>query len=394
MRFKDYYLKELFSNWHYKPEDFYSAMYDFYALSVINPDSLRDEDLAYALKDAQKTIIDYWYKELLYNLKLAISAEIAHYLHFRKPSALEGEPPKWLKGGDRVKKFFLDYVKYFADPDKRTSSDKLILEPHKVSYAQGYKDVYEMTKEFMKKYGYRPFDLFEFAKFAFADGSGWISDQYGGSAWKNIAESAIQALDVPNVNQRKQFEYLDYVFDLEHNTGSIFTKNKELDSFRIKKILDDKRYISNPMSFYFDNPYKGLTRISQDLRGPWAAYVKDVYGKTAESERAKVEIEDMLRAVTKSPLGIKNIKDPPREVQQAAVKADPYAVTYIEDPDIDIMRMAIDKDPDVFKSLKSKDKNRLPADYVKDMFGFHEDEPEKEPVKTGQKKGLADFLEI
>ena len=83
---------------------------------------------------------------------------------------------------------------------------------------------------------------------------------------------------------------------------------------------------------------------------------------------------------------IKNIKKPDREVQLAAVKADPLAVTFIDEPDVDIMKMAIDTDLDVFNRLSTKNRNRLPKEYIEDMFGS-----KWEPSKA---KGISAFQEI
>lgn len=362
MKFKRYYFTEIYSNWIYKPEDIYHAIYDFYALSLINPDLLRDEELAQAMKEAKEINVNYIREFLLEQLERAVSAEIAHYLHFKKPEALQDYVPKWLGGGSSVIKFYKDYVKHFGNPNKLTSSGKLIIEPEILVYRRGYEDAYKVTREFMKKYGYSLYDLFNAAKYMFEDGSGWISDKYGGSAWVRIAEAGIKVLDTKNQNDiDKVMAVLDHVFDLEHNTGSIFTKNPHLDTYRIKKILDYKRDVTNEVSFY--------NKVSFNLKGPYMAAIKDLTGKTVESEKEKVELDDMLKSIRRDPWKIKYIKNPPKEVQRIAIEMEPMTLIYIENPDVELMKIAIDKDPTIIKYLNQKDIDRLPKDYIENYIG-------------------------
>ena len=363
MRFKQHYFTEIYSTWIYTTDDPYKSIYDFYALSLINTELIRDEDLAYAFKEAKKTIVDYMREFLLEQLERAVSAEIPYYLHFKVLEALKGNYiPQNLKGKEGSIKFYKDYIKEFGDPKKLTSSGKLILVTEPLTYEHLYDEVYQYTKDFMKKYEYSTYDLFNFAKNAFSDESGWRNEQLGGRAWAMIADAGLQVLDLKNdKDANKTFAILDHVFDLEHNTGSIFTKNKDLDVFKIKGILDDKRDITNEVSYY--------DRISSGLKEPYMAVIKDLTGKTLESERPKIDLEDMLLMIKHDPKRIKYMKTAPIEVQKVAIEIDPTTIALIDQPKVELMKLAIDKDPDVFRQLKQTDKNRLPKSFINDMFG-------------------------
>ncbi|MEM4261201.1 MAG: hypothetical protein QXG00_08205 [Candidatus Woesearchaeota archaeon] len=386
MNFKEYYFKEIYSQWIYKVQDPYTAIYDFYAMSLINPDNITDEDLAFGFKQAKKTIIDYEKEFLLNQIAKGVTSEVSYYLHFQKPEALKDYIPKYLKNAIS-KSFFKDYVKEFGLDDKGqpriNHNGKLVMRTLIPVYADRFEEAYKMTLDFMKKRGYSLADLLMFSKEAFGDISGWKSDQYGGKAWVTITQAGLDIIDLKNETDfNKTMAVLDHVFDLQHNTGSIFSKNEHLDKLRINDILNDKRDIKNVMGYY--------NRVSDGLKGPLAAAIKDLYGKTVESEREDIELEDMINNVKRNPLNIKHIKNPPIEVQRAAIETDPVAVTYIDNPDIDIVKKAIEKDSDIFKMLNPNIKNKLPKKFVQDLFGsFDEPDIESEP-----KKKVKEFIDI
>jgi len=99
------------------------------------------------------------------------------------------------------------------------------------------------------------------------------------------------------------------------------------------------------------------------------AVIKDLTGKTLESERPKIDLEDMLLMIKHDPKRIKYMKTAPIEVQKVAIEIDPTTIALIDQPKVELMKLAIDKDPDVFRQLKQTDKNRLPKSFINDMFG-------------------------
>lgn len=74
------------------------------------------------------------------------------------------------------------------------------------------------------------------ARFSFGN----FGNAYGGSAWSDIAKAGYALW----ANDGNISVLLDYIFDLEHNTGAIFDKNKtriKQNATDLKKVLDIKR---------------------------------------------------------------------------------------------------------------------------------------------------------
>jgi hypothetical protein len=369
-------LLEIYSQWEYKPADFYHSIYDFYALSLINPNDINDEDLSYAFKEAKQTMVNYMEKFLLEQLERVVSTEITHYLHFKKfLSSNVDYSPKYLKF-DISKRFFKEYVNYFngvGHPDVEKLSN--------MSDGKRYSDVFGEMKDFMKEKGFSISDLFMFGKDAFSDISGWKSDQYGGKKWANIADAGLQVLDMKNSNDvNKKMAVLDYIMDLQHNTGSIFLKDEHLKTYDIKKILDDKRDIKNVMGYY--------NKVSPNLKEPYAAAIKSIYGKSVEAEEQNISQEEIANKINRNPFNIINYKNPSKEIQMIAVKKDPMSLMYIDDPDIEVIEYAVKTDYDVYKMMGDKKRNKLSKEFVQDLFGG---EWEAKPKKKDRE---SDFKEL
>jgi len=103
----------------------------------------------------------------------------------------------------------------------------------KISYRERLVRLLKIKKDIFIKFCY---DMFSNAE--------WVS-QYGGEKWAKIAESWILLNNAKSLNEI--IIYIDHIIDLEHNTGSIFTKFKEFnihDSMDwIKSFLDMKSNI-------------------------------------------------------------------------------------------------------------------------------------------------------
>jgi hypothetical protein len=221
MNFFKHYFTEIYGNWNYKVQDIYTALYDFYAISLINIEQIKDEELAYSLKEAKQINIDYLRDFLIAQLQLATSSELVHYRYFHDAKYMKSNTaPTTLEGGERVQQFFKDYVKEFAKESYDSKRSRLSTD------GKDYDTIRDLTSSFMKKYGYTLVDLFVFGKYAFGDNSGWLSDQFGGSAWKTIASAGLSLIDSKHEkNIGKVMAVVDHVIDLEHNSGSVLNKN-------------------------------------------------------------------------------------------------------------------------------------------------------------------------
>ena len=365
MRFKEFYLNEAFSQWEYHTSDIYSAIYDFYALSLVYPEKIHNENLKYAFKEAKDTIIKYMTKFLLEQLERAVAAEISHYTQFKKPEGLLEYTPRFLKTPS-LKDFYKKYITEFSKDRNgnilKDGTGKLMMRTEILSNDRAYDEIYRLTLEFLKKNGYSIADLFTFGRESFNDLTGWRSDQFGGSAWTKIAQAGLDVLESKNNrNANERMAVLDHVFDLQHNNGTIFTKNPSLDINKIHQILDDKRDITNEAAYYF--------KVSPALKSAWAAVIKDLFNKTIESEEQKINKQETIAFIKRNPFEIKTIENPSKELQQIAINTDPYSVVYINNPDIDILKQALEYDIEIFKHLKPEVKNKIPKDIIEELFG-------------------------
>lgn len=82
-------------------------------------------------------------------------------------------------------------------------------------------------------------------------------EEYGGSAWSNICTAWLQ-LNASGNDLNKQAVYIDHIYDLEHNNGTVFNKIQryagpsEYDPFKwIKEFLDYKAQVKNPYELLF-----------------------------------------------------------------------------------------------------------------------------------------------
>ena len=249
--------------WEYIPPDWHSnipqLIYDFYALSLIDPDELYDDEFAYAMRDAKKKMVEHTYGFLKYAVIRACVCEMIHFQPFWKP--------------ELTIKFLAKY------PDHKPLFTRLytIFNPyHDDYYNRRLLPNYDERWNRYTKTGIDDGDFLIFCKDAYGMTGDFWHSSFGGKAWRQIAESALNLLNVPLIKDvDRAFGIMDHVFDLEHNTGSIFTKLRvPSQSGYILQALDKKKYIKNPVELY--------KLVSTDLKGPYAAAVKDIYGKTVQ----------------------------------------------------------------------------------------------------------------
>ena len=319
------WLCALYSNWEYLfPKDVNLALMDFYALSLIDPDKMhRHEELAYAMKDAKKTSLEGMRKLLLEALFRACASEIYHFQPFYSDKPLE---------------------------DKSFEKFRSIINPNKNGYKRsalpGYGSRYQAVKKRVT-----PEELFRFCDKAFAEPEASWHPSYGGKVWQDISRSAIKLL------AHADMVMIDHIIDLEHNSGSIFSKWPGLEV--TDSLLDRKRNIENPAFFY--------KMISPNLQDPWAAAYKDIYS-------GSMEIPD-LQLVRDDGLNIQHIKNPSEEVQLEAVKHDGSAIQHIKNPSEAVQLEAVKqngsairyiKNPSEVVQLEAVKQNGSAIQYIKD----------------------------
>lgn len=136
------------------------------------------------------------------------------------------------------------------DPYEDNEDDDVFSKLRRDDLARGLEsiDYYEAAKKVFTEFG----NFMRIAKTLFekVDVVDW-NENYGGKAWSNIVDAYFQLKYASNTN--KLIVAIDHVYDLEHNTGSIFTKddsyskltNKKRDFSWIKKALDYKSQVSS-----------------------------------------------------------------------------------------------------------------------------------------------------
>jgi hypothetical protein len=148
-----------------------------------------------------------------------------------------------------VKKYFPQSQKNFFDflqtIESKDNDDEINRnfrsydeEPILVSRGPEKIDYYFAAKKSFKEF----YDFIVIAKLFF-EKADW-NENYGGPRWANIADAYFRLASSKSVNQK--IIAIDHLYDLEHNTGSIFTKDNSFDKLsKIKKALDFKSQVKS-----------------------------------------------------------------------------------------------------------------------------------------------------
>jgi len=295
--FEDLYLRVI-SERYYRytmPEDKSLTMYDFYVLDYLNSildhpsPSFRDlpSDLADSVRDAVNNLYPALREELLNAVFYAICAEIRHLESYRDSNeALIKEYPEYVDLYQNWKKYQIFHSKGQRDKDELTnifgvekpSSTKRIPETERVNDSRRNLS-YKAANYAIQKTGSTEADFVRMCEMLYNNGQ-WQSS-YGGRAWGNICSGWLMLNDsdtiksgtiksktvdygetktewdkrgeakkeIP-VNKKPMGVAIDHIYDLQHNTDTVFNKLKSYynDGYGwIKKALDDK---ANVKSYY------------------------------------------------------------------------------------------------------------------------------------------------
>lgn len=138
------------------------------------------------------------------------------------------------------------------------------------------------------------------------------SSAYGGPAWGRIAEGWLLLYHAKTVPQ--MIAYIDHIYDLEHNTGSVFTKvlsyAKDYGYTWVKEALDHKRDLTSPheMMEHVSHKMRDLALIGiklktgktwQDLEDNWPEFLEkktNVHNQNKQLEWEKKREERLKKA--------------------------------------------------------------------------------------------------
>jgi len=276
-------LLELYSNWVYKaPKDKEKQLYDFYALSLVNPELIKNENigLSMAFEEARETISNFLIKEFKQVVLFSLASEFRHVGGLIPISVLK-EAQNLLE--DVIKnfpKFFEKYLKYM--PGKvsfKIKGNEVELKNFNYKIIWKRKDSYKA----ILKTKYPPKKLTEIFKYSFMMISNILETTvYGSKPWVNIAKAWNKLFKVKNLGDK--IVLIDHIYDLQHNTDTIFTKIKEYSKdggyVWLKNALDFKKNITNPFELY--------NVMSAGLKGPFAYYMKQSSGITLQKFKSKI----------------------------------------------------------------------------------------------------------
>jgi len=280
-------LLEVLSSYTYEmPKDKEQQLYDFYTLTMMVPNpknisgpissvsQLRDEDLDYAIEDTQNRLFEQLKQSLLEAVFFSICAEIRHVYDANRPANVLSSIEQY--SGDESEKMFKRYTKemivakQYPDLQRTPSTINRRLQDNDTDYVASYKSALSaIEKSKLEKK-----DFVDVCRFLFAE-SNWKS-MFGGEKWEKIAEGWLK-LNAATKNSDKMV-WIDHVYDLQHNTNTVFNKVKSFlkhGSYSwLKKALDHKFKIKSPWELWEKSSYS-MKRLA-------GYYFKARYGTTFE----------------------------------------------------------------------------------------------------------------
>lgn len=260
-------MNELFSNWDYwTPKDKEHLLFDFYALSLVNPERLDDINMKIAFKQAKEEIVKALVEDFKGALAYALASEFRHVggesavLMIKRVRAGDVARDNYNNHFDKIneRKFGKQFLKLmFKTRWDRDASFKTIrkmkISPSKMSV------IYSKT----------------FLSVHFARGM----PGYGGKPWAMIADAWGRLYTTKGTNNLMVL--VDHIYDLQHNNDTVFDKVKKYykrGGLRwLKNALNFKRDIKDPFALY-DN-------ISPGLQDPYAYVMKMQNGITLQAFR-------------------------------------------------------------------------------------------------------------
>ena len=297
LRFKDYTL--LKEGVTYKlPATPRVYMADFYMLSFLKDLNFTDISYRSTSKHAQgfagalrghdyKEDIDYavtllypaLQKIIIKDSFFSICCEASHALRIM---AGDEELPKSATSPGRVPKW---YNKIALAYNAMYSGDELD-ENRSIRSAQNkgfnkYEVHTKYIKELLAKYGVSDEEFVRANEIVFNDEDFWMyMESYGGKAWGAICSGWLHLAKVEPTNYTKLATYIDHMYDLQHNNGSVFTKIKEYHRSKPKDFGDYQQnmeigfeWITELLDYKaaIKNPYDLINRCSslmQKLASP------------------------------------------------------------------------------------------------------------------------------
>lgn len=286
--------ESVLSGFHYvPPKDPEQRMMDFYFVSGY---IFRDSVEKYPGKDEEKENMNFevsnmfvaLQKHLIDVVRFSLACEFRHLLDGivqRPKSVLLAMSPE-------QKEFVYEYSLYMQAkkgpldnpliPSRDSGLDRPIFRIEKKENEKIRRKSYTMLRKAQKKLGLSDADLGAIFAIVFDSNIAQWNSGYGGDKWKAIAIGWTRLVNAKNTNDRMVM--IDHVYDLQHNTNTVFNK---LSSYIknggyswVLKALDWKKEHRSANAF--------LQRISPQWRSVWTSF-KGYEGETEEGTLAQAE---------------------------------------------------------------------------------------------------------
>ncbi len=216
--------------------------------------------------------------------------------------------PTWYK---QLMRYVIKYINtntFDSDRDQRGSGSS-------VREEKSYPQKYEAVIKFLTSKGISKTSYIEITTKLFRDDNVWVDNtSYGGEAWAQIGEAWLQLNAIAPTDYNKLAVYIDHIYDLEHNTGSVFDKIQRYhQELELNKNASGNRLLPTGNSYFqgyqwigelldfkaaINNPFDLLPRTSssmQKLASPVlkaAGYTRETMQNPDEQYHYKKENEN------------------------------------------------------------------------------------------------------
>lgn len=283
----------ILGNYEYSiPDDPQKLFYDFYMSTVLTPfkNDVRDSEIInFEIERLKKKLYTHMREEFLDIVLYACSSEIKHATHPNQYRHSNLSLFNYIKEQKKVS-FTDEEQEVYWDifPEREIAAIDIHPDTKKSwEMPEVYKKIYTDTA---KKYQVQPEDrndIFIFIKskdeayektamslfqkiFSLEDV--WEED-YGGEKWARIARAWPNLYNANSLSN--MMVWIDHVYDLEHNTGSVFTKIPLYrDEDWLDSALEYKKVLKEPSLLLF--------RVSQSMKRLAAIVLKKSGGKSEE----------------------------------------------------------------------------------------------------------------
>lgn len=266
-------LKELISEYkkwkqYSLPSDKELLLYDFYVLSYLSTIRLSNKDVAsqrgsFIGRDEEELkeninkieieLFPYLKKELLLATFFSICCEIRHV--FTQAEGIH-------KLGDKDKTIHNKYESLYNYTNSH-KVEKIIRQSHpSIEYSSRTRLAnYIIINKLMSSLNLVKSEFVNYCKTLFSDL--YWDHLFGGKKWENICDAWLQLNSISNTDLSKLQIYIDHIYDLQHNTGSVLNK---VDKYY--KSHSGYEWIADALNFKANvkSPYELLKKCSGQMR--------------------------------------------------------------------------------------------------------------------------------